>query len=226
VNYASVLAYFEEKQEEILQAIRRLVEEETPSDDKGRLDAFARLLADRYQAAGAKVEIIANQDRGDHVRALFANPTYVADPAAKPALILCHFDTVWPVGSLETHPFRVDEQGWAYGPGIFDMQSSLALVEYLLRGVQDLALTLPRPVVLLVTSDEEVGSHTSRRRLRARHGIATARRRPQNLAQGHRHLQADGERPRRPCRRRAGKRDQRYPGNGPPDFAHPRVEQC
>jgi glutamate carboxypeptidase len=162
VNYASVLAYFEEKQEEILQTIRLLVEEETPSNDKARLDAFACWLADRYRSAGAEVEVIANGERGDHVRAVFANPAYVADPAAKPALILCHFDTVWPVGSLETHPFRVDEQGWAYGPGIFDMQSSLALAEYLLRGVQDLGLTLPRPVVLLVTSDEEVGSHTSR----------------------------------------------------------------
>jgi glutamate carboxypeptidase len=162
VNYTNALTYFAEKQEEILQTIRLLVEEETPSDDKPRLDAFARLLAERYGSAGAKVEVIANAERGDHVRAIFADVSAVADPAAKPALILCHFDTVWPVGSLKTHPFRVDEQGWAYGPGIFDMQSSLALVEYLLRGIQDLKLTLPRPLVILATSDEEVGSHTSR----------------------------------------------------------------
>ena len=50
-----------------------------------------------------------------------------------------------PVGSLETHPFRIDEQGWAYGPGIFDMQSSLALVEYVLRGVQTLNLRASPP---------------------------------------------------------------------------------
>lgn len=162
MNDSSLLSYFAEKQEEILQTIRLLVEKETPSDDKPRLDAFARLLAERYRAVGAEVEVIANEERGDHVRAVLADPAYVADPAAKPALILCHFDTVWPVGSLETHPFRVDEQGWAYGPGIFDMQSSLALVEYLLGGVRDLGLTLPSPLVILATSDEEVGSHTSR----------------------------------------------------------------
>ena len=59
--------------------------------------------------------------------------------------------------------FGLDEQGWAYGPGIFDMQSSLALVEYVFRGVQGLNLQLPRPVTVLATSDEEVGSQTSRK---------------------------------------------------------------
>ncbi len=162
MNYTSVQSYFEQKQAEILDAIRLLVEEETPSDDKVRLDAFAGRLAERYRAAGAQVELINNVERGNHVRAIFADAAHVADPAAKPALILCHFDTVWPVGSLVTHPFRVDEQGWAYGPGIFDMQSSLVLVEYLVRGVQDLGLILPRPIVILATSDEEVGSTTSR----------------------------------------------------------------
>jgi glutamate carboxypeptidase len=75
--------------------------------------------------------------------------------------VLCHYDTVWPVGALATHPFRV-EAGKAYGPGIFDMQSSLALVEYALRAVRDLDLTLPRPVTVLITSDEEIGSGSSR----------------------------------------------------------------
>jgi glutamate carboxypeptidase len=156
-----LLGFYQTKREEVLATIRLLVEYETPSDDKPRLDAFAALLAKRYAAAGFQTEIIPNPERGNHVRALFANPAYVADPAARPALILCHFDTVWPVGSLQTHPWRIDEQGWAYGPGIFDMQASLALVEYVIEGVQKMGLRLPRPVVLLVTSDEEVGSHTS-----------------------------------------------------------------
>jgi len=158
-----LVGFYQTKREEVLATIRLLVEEETPSDDKPRLDAFAALLAKRYAAAGFRTEIIPNPERGNHVRAIFANPAYVADPAAPPALILCHFDTVWPVGSLQTHPFRIDEQGWAYGPGIFDMQASLALVEYVIEGVQKMGLRLPRPVVLLATSDEEVGSHTSQR---------------------------------------------------------------
>lgn len=162
MDYSRIVAHFQEQQPDILETIRSLVEEETPSDDKARLDAFVRRLRERYQAAGAEVELVENAERGDHLRALFTDPEFVADPNAQPALVLCHYDTVWPVGSLETHPFRVDEKGWAYGPGIFDMQSSLALVEYSLRGIRKLGLRLPRPVVVLVTSDEEVGSHTSR----------------------------------------------------------------
>lgn len=155
------VGFYQTKREEILATIRLLVEQETPSDDKARLDAFAGLLARRYAKVGMQTAVIPNPDAGDHLRAVFANPAFVADPTAKPALILCHFDTVWPVGSLATHPWRIDENGWAYGPGIFDMQSSLALVEFVIHGVQEMGLRLPRPVVLLATSDEETGSHTS-----------------------------------------------------------------
>lgn len=161
MDYQKLLAYFQAKQPEMLDVIKLLVTHETPSGDKPRLDAFATLLAERLRDAGAQVELIPNESTGMHVRATFDNRPAGA-PAVRPALILCHYDTVWAVGALETHPFRVDENGWAYGPGIFDMQTSLALSEYAVRAIQELALTLPRPVTILMTSDEETGSHTSR----------------------------------------------------------------
>jgi glutamate carboxypeptidase len=151
-----LLAYFEARRDEMLAAIEQLVTQETPSSDKARLDAFAAVLGQRFQAAGAAVEILPNAERGNHVRARFGPTT-----GEKPALILCHYDTVWPVGSLATHPFRI-EDGKAYGPGIFDMQSSLMLCEEAARAVRDLSIELPRPVTILITSDEEVGSLTSR----------------------------------------------------------------
>ncbi len=157
-----LIEYYRCRRREVLEAIGELVVEETPTDDKNRLDVFAAKLAGRYSDAGLETEIISDATRGNHIRAQFTDPAHVDDRAAAPALILCHYDTVWPVGSLDTHPFRVDEKGWAYGPGIFDMQSSLALAEYVVRGVQALNLRLPRPVTVLVTSDEEVGSQTSR----------------------------------------------------------------
>ncbi|MEZ4861498.1 MAG: M20 family metallopeptidase [Caldilineaceae bacterium] len=159
MNYQNLLTYFDTQQPAMLDLVRTLVTQETPSSDKVRLDAFADFLADRLRQVGATVEVLPNATRGNHVRARFAAPNAAA--AAPQALILCHFDTVWPVGSLATHPFRVDDAGKAYGPGIFDMQSSLMLAEYALRAVTDLQLTLPRPVTVLMTSDEEVGSHTS-----------------------------------------------------------------
>lgn len=156
--YENLLTYFQSHESDMLKTIEKLVSHETPSGDKPRLDAFAQLLAERLTAAGARVERIPNQSTGDHVRATFGN----GSDGRKQALVLCHYDTVWPVGSLETHPFRVDERGWAYGPGIFDMQTSLVLCEYALRAVRALELPLPRPVTLLITSDEETGSYTSR----------------------------------------------------------------
>ena len=141
----------------MLEAIRLLVTHETPSHDKPRLDAFAELLAARLSAAGAEVEIIRCSEHGNHVRARLNQ----GDSTQLPALVLCHYDTVWPVGSLATHPFR-SEEGKAYGPGIFDMKTSLALVEFGVRAVRELDLHLPRPITVLMTSDEEIGSGASR----------------------------------------------------------------
>lgn len=155
-----LLTYFTTKQPEMLDVIGQWVTQETPSSDKPRLDAFADLLGGRLGAAGANVEIIPSETAGNHVRATFA--TAQTDVNAKPALVLCHFDTVWAVGSLATHPFRVEADGKAYGPGIFDMQASLVLAEYVLHAVRELNLSLPRPLTILMTSDEEVGSRSSR----------------------------------------------------------------
>lgn len=152
--------YFNANQQSMLDRIRELVLEETPTHDKARLDAFARRLAERLIQLGGAVDLIATEGRGDHVRARFPGGAG-ASIDAKPALVLCHMDTVWPVSSLETHPFRI-EDGKAYGPGIFDMQTSIVLVEFALAAIRDLALSLPRPLTVLLTSDEEVGSQTSR----------------------------------------------------------------
>lgn len=149
--------YFAARVDEMVDVVRELVTRETPSTDKPRLDSFARYLAERFQATGADVGIIANPLRGDHVLARWRHK----NAPEKQGLVLCHFDTVWPVGALETHPFRI-EDGKAYGPGIFDMQASLMLAEFALAALRDLALTPPRPITVLMTSDEEIGSETSR----------------------------------------------------------------
>ena len=162
MNPTKLFGFYQEQVTQILQTIGDLVREETPSNDKERLDIFVERLADRFSGAGLETEIISSPTRGSHLRGRFEKGQFVENPDAAPALILCHYDTVWPVGSLASHPFRVDDQGWAYGPGIFDMKSSLALAEYTMRGIQSLGLLLPRPVTLLATSDEEVGSQTSR----------------------------------------------------------------
>ncbi len=144
-----------------------LVAHESPSLDKPALDGMARTLAARFAAIGGEVEVIANPDGGDHLIARF-----FPDPAGPPpALLLAHFDTVWSVGTLAGMPWRV-EAGRAFGPGAYDMKASLVLAEFALKALGELGLRPPRPVELILTSDEEIGSPTSRRLIERRAGEA------------------------------------------------------
>lgn len=150
---------FRSRRPEWLAALRGLVEHESPSRDKPALDALARTLAGRLEAIGGRVEVVANPDGGDHVLARFDGGPGGA--GARPTLVLGHFDTVWPVGTLASMPFRV-EGDRASGPGAYDMKASLVAVEFALRAIRAAGLTPGRPVEVLLTSDEEVGSPTSR----------------------------------------------------------------
>jgi glutamate carboxypeptidase len=142
---------------EWLQALIGLVEHESPSRDKPRLDALARKIAGRFEAIGGEILVVANPDGGNHVVALFFGQ--VSDE--KPALLVGHYDTVWPVGTLNEMPLRI-EGDKAFGPGIFDMKASLVEAEFAISALRKLELTPPRPVFVLITSDEEIGSPTSR----------------------------------------------------------------
>jgi glutamate carboxypeptidase len=152
----SLARFLRAQRDAMVEAALELVRHESPSGDEAALDALADRLVARFEAAGAVAERVANPI-GDHVRARWEGVA----PSAAPALVLGHFDTVWPLGSLVRHPARIEE-GCAFGPGIYDMKASLVLVEYALRAIRHLALPLRRPVVLLATTDEEIGSATSR----------------------------------------------------------------
>ena len=148
----------EPRRDAMLQSLRALVEHESPSDAKPALDALAAILADRFEAVGCRVDRVANPSGGDHVIARWGD-----DPSTKPALILAHFDTVWPVGTLQKMPFRIDEAaGTASGPGVYDMKASLVIVENALWAIQSAGWEPSRPLTILATSDEEVGSPDSR----------------------------------------------------------------
>ena len=146
------------RRDEWLAALAAFVEHESPSRDKARLDPLASAIAGRFAAIGGRAEVIANPEGGNHVLVRFSGG---ARDDARPALLLGHYDTVWPAGTLAKMPFRV-EAGRAFGPGVFDMKASLVEAEFAFDGLARLRLALPRPVIVLITSDEEVGSPTSR----------------------------------------------------------------
>jgi glutamate carboxypeptidase len=140
----------------MLEALEHLVRLESPSRDKPALDALCSTLATRFASLGLSVERLANPSGGDHL--LMKTQEAGDEP---PALVLAHYDTVWPLGTLETMPFRI-EDGRASGPGVFDMKASLTLAEFAIEAHSSLGVTPPRPITFLVTSDEEIGSPTSR----------------------------------------------------------------
>jgi glutamate carboxypeptidase len=142
----------------MLDMAKLLVEHESPSREKFALDGLADTLTRIMQASGASVERVKNQRAGDHLRALW-RPQVVN--RLRPALVLCHFDTVWPIGTLSRIPWRLQGES-ASGPGLYDMKASLVIVAFALRAISECGASLPRPVKALLTSDEEVGSPTSR----------------------------------------------------------------
>ncbi|MGH8965320.1 MAG: M20/M25/M40 family metallo-hydrolase, partial [Actinomycetes bacterium] len=122
---------------------------ETPTGDAAALNALADVLEARHRELGARTERIACET-GDHLVAR------LGDPAAPHVLLLGHHDTVWPVGSLLSHPWRVAD-GRAYGPGCFDMKAGLVQLFHALAGLSSLD-----GITVLVTGDEELGALTSR----------------------------------------------------------------
>ncbi|HEV3474642.1 MAG TPA: M20 family metallopeptidase, partial [Actinomycetota bacterium] len=128
---------------DMLEALRRLVEAESYSGDPDGIEACGRaidelcgdLLGQACEPAGPHLMWKRQGDR--------------------PVLLLCHFDTVWPPGTLSAFPFRVEE-GVARGPGTFDMKAGIVQCLWALRSVDT------GPVTVLFTADEEIGSPTSR----------------------------------------------------------------
>ncbi|HEV2385799.1 MAG TPA: M20 family metallopeptidase [Candidatus Acidoferrales bacterium] len=140
----------------LLRRLGRFVRAESPSTDKAALDRFAELLAAECRAAGGEVRLVRQPRAGNHVLARFA-----ARGGVRPILMLGHYDTVYPPGSLARMPFRV-RAGRAFGPGAMDMKSGLVIGLAAIEALAALRVPLPAAVIFLTTSDEEVGSGTSR----------------------------------------------------------------
>jgi glutamate carboxypeptidase len=138
----------------LLETIEALVGLESPTTDKTAVDQCGRALASRLEAIGGRVSRLPRQDRGDHLLAEFGC-------GASQVLLLGHFDTVWPVGQLERMPL-VRSNGRLHGPGVFDMKAGIAIGMLATRALLETGVSIGRRIVMLWTTDEEVGSATSR----------------------------------------------------------------
>lgn len=157
-NLNKLRDYFERRQAETLSLIRALVEAESPSGDAAGSRAVVDLLAGAAREIGAvnSVERIpAGDDYGEHLR-VCAFGTAV-NWGERSILLLGHTDTVHARGSITERPWR-EEGERIYAPGIFDMKANCALALEALRACAESGLIPARPVELLLTCDEEVGS--------------------------------------------------------------------
>jgi glutamate carboxypeptidase len=142
------------EREWLLDTVESLVRLESPSTDKAAVDRCGAELAARLQSIGGRVTSLTRPERGDHLLAEFGC-------GASQLLLLGHFDTVWPVGTLERMPL-VRSGGRLHGPGVFDMKAGIGIAMLATRALMETGVELPRRIVMLWTTDEEVGSGTSR----------------------------------------------------------------
>jgi glutamate carboxypeptidase len=140
--------------------LKLLVETESPSQEKPAVDRVGALVAEEARKLGAQVEIIPNKETGDHILARFqtSSEAFGLQPSA-PILLLCHMDTVFPLGTTRKFSYR-EADGKIFGPGTLDMKAGIVIALAAIEEAQKTGLN--RPVNLLCTSDEEIGSHTSR----------------------------------------------------------------
>ncbi|KAA6463412.1 M20 family metallopeptidase [Acidobacteria bacterium AB60] len=154
----ALLAGARRKEPALLKLAQRLVLAESPSDDKQAVDACGDLAARQASTLGGRLKIHRQRSFGNVLEARFG-PRGRAN-ALKPVLILGHIDTVWPVGTLASMPCRIAD-GRLWGPGTLDMKVGIAMAFTAIEMLTEAGI-LEREIVLLLNSDEEIGSPVSR----------------------------------------------------------------
>ena len=150
----SLQGFCRAEREWLLDTVEALVRLESPTTDKAAVDACGAELASRLAAIGGRVTPLPRETRGNHLLAEFGC-------GESQILLLGHFDTVWPVGQISRMPL-VRADGRLHGPGTFDMKAGIAIGMLAARALLETGAPLARRLVMLWTTDEEVGSQSSR----------------------------------------------------------------
>jgi glutamate carboxypeptidase len=158
VTMGDLLKAARQREKEMVRLLGDFVRCESPSHDKAAVDRFGKMVATEWRRRGAKVRILREKQRGDHIRA------EIWLGSGKPAgqiLVLGHLDTVYPLGTIARTPFRV-AKGRARGPGTFDMKGGIVQALAAVDALRAVGAKPRKRVVFLWTTDEEIGSETGR----------------------------------------------------------------
>jgi glutamate carboxypeptidase len=156
---AALLRILTPRLPQMLAALRTFVLAESPSLEKAPADRCCAIVAAAWRKRGARVERLPQKHRGDHLRITWQPQK---SRTAGQLLVLGHYDTVYATGALAKMPFRISA-GKVYGPGTFDMKAGIVQALFALDALQQSKTPLRKRIVFLWTSDEEIGSDSSRK---------------------------------------------------------------
>jgi glutamate carboxypeptidase len=152
-----LLAALRSREGEMVRLLKQFIRGESPSDAKASVDGFGRMVAAEWRRRGGRIDFLRQKKRGDHLRVTWPAKT----TGSGQILVLGHLDTVYELGTLGSMPFRV-ARGRAFGPAAFDMKGGLVIALFAADALARMGWWPQRRVVFLWTSDEEIGSETSR----------------------------------------------------------------
>jgi len=155
MDVQAIIASVEAKSDWIDETLRELVRIESPSDAPKAVNDAMTFVADISRTLGGRVKLHRQRNFG-HVHEIRFGPIR---STKKPILLLGHLDTVWPLGTLAKMPWR-EEDGRFWGPGVLDMKAGVVMALAAVATLRELKLT--HPIILLLNSDEEIGSTVSR----------------------------------------------------------------
>jgi len=155
-NAKRILSYLEDERPRMVELLQRLALAESPSDDRNAVDSVLAILAAELQQCGLSVRRLRGRVSAG---LLYARPRERVRKSPL-QLLVGHCDTVWPVGTVTTMPVRVEGET-VRGPGVFDMKGGLVQMLFALRAVKKLGLRPAAECVVVINSDEEIGSPDS-----------------------------------------------------------------
>lgn len=158
---SEILAHLHTRKGDFVAFLRELTEVESPSSEPQTQGAARAVISERLQAIGFHTFELSGQKHGGNLYARLRART----KSAPLQLLIGHYDTVWPLGTLEEMPFAVEENT-VRGPGVYDMKGGITQVVFALEALQHFGVEMPVTPVIFANSDEEIGSRESTRHIR------------------------------------------------------------
>lgn len=152
---SQILEYLKDQQDAMVKVLETWVNQDSPTYHKSAVDTMGQMTVQAFVDTGGTLTAThAQPDMGNHYTVTYGD-------GDSQILVLCHFDTVWPMGETVNRPFTV-ENGRATGPGVHDMKGGTLISLFALKAIHQLGLKPRRKLVYFLNSDEEIGSPTSR----------------------------------------------------------------